>query len=165
MLRRIDVRDIVRGHIETLTEYGTSRAHRGDYLLFFGVPLVMMAGLLWTQVLLTRDMANIIITSLSIFAGLLFNLLLLTHGMLRSVPQEKTVEKTLIREIYSNISFAILVSILIIITCTAFYFSARPWFVLSVTAVSHFLVANFALTLLMILRRIHILLSNEFNRA
>ncbi len=165
MFRRIDVRDIVKGHMATLTEYGTGRRHNGDYMLFFGLPLILTAGLLWTKVHVTNEIATIIITALSIFAGLLFNLLLLAHGMIRSTPQDNLDEKRLIREIYSNISYAILVSILVIIVCMAFYFSKRPWFVLGVTAFTHFFIANFVLTLLMILRRIHILLSKEFQRG
>jgi hypothetical protein len=165
MLRRIDVRVIVRDHIGTLTDYRTGRRYLGDYVLFFVAPIVAAALLLWQCVLLNATIANIVITSLAIFAGLLFNLLLLAHGMIRSTPPDGVDEKRLIVEIYSNISYAILVSLAAIVVSLISYISPALWFVYSASALAHFLVLNFLLTLLMILRRIHILLSKEFGRA
>lgn len=150
--------------MDTLRDDSTGKRLASDYVVLVGGPVLIAAFLVWRSVHLSATIANVVITALAIFAGLLFNLLLLAHQMIRAAAAGGA-EKKLIREIYSNISFAILSSIVVIILAMLSYFSPRPQFMAAISAVTYFLLANFLLTLLMILQRIHGLLKREFERS
>jgi hypothetical protein len=166
MLTKVDVRQIVADHLGTLTNYATGKKSPGDMLLFFLVPLVGAAVLVWLRFLLNANAANVLITALSIFAGLLFNLLVLAHGLLRSADNRNFEdERGLIREIYSNISYAILISLITIVVLLGLIFPGPRWAWMIASGVAYYLILNFILTLFMVLKRVHVLLSKEFQRG
>jgi len=165
MLVKIDIRQIIRDHMLTLYDYGTKKKSWADLALFFGVPVAAAAVFVSLGLLLGSASAGTLITALSIFAGLLFNLLILAHGMLRNAEGKYRDEKVLIQEIYSNISYAILVSLLSITVLLGTIFPGPRWAAQLGSAVAYFLIVNFLLTLFMVLRRVHVLLANEFGRG
>ena len=144
---------------------GLRKKSWADITLFFGVPVVVAGIFVALDLLLTSTSAGTLITALSIFAGLLFNLLLLAHGMLRNAEGRYRDEKALIQEIYSNISYAILVSLVSIMILLGTIFPGPKWAARLGSAIAYALMLNFLLTLFMVLRRVHILLAKEFNRA
>jgi hypothetical protein len=167
MLVKIDIRDIVSDHLKTLTNFNTGKRSVGDVLLFFVVPLGLGIGLATLDFRLNATTANGLITALAVFAGLLFNLLVLVHGLLRAAtdtPRFKE-ERQLIREIYANISFAILISLGAIIVLLACLFPGPRWAWITGSIAAYFLIGNFLLTLLMVLRRVHTVLKLEFKRG
>lgn len=164
MLRRLDISQIIRDHLNTLYAADTNQRSWGDVTLFFVFPGAVALVLLWLgDVRLTPPVANEIITALAIFAGLLFNLLLLTHSLIGNSVAEKGVVKRVIREIYANISFATLIALTIILISLGSLLGQNPTFVLIVSGVVIYFLTNFLLTLLMILSRIHTLLSRDFD--
>ena len=163
MLRRIDVRDIIKDHVNTLYDARTNRRSNGDVFLFFIFPALVAGVLVWAEIRLTSPIANQVITALAIFAGLLFNLLLLAHSLMEKASADKGIVKRVIREIYSNISFAILVALVLIFVSVASLLSKAPAFSVVISIIAFYFLLNFLLTLLMILSRIHTLLSRDFN--
>jgi hypothetical protein len=81
-MSKINVWPIVVDHWKTLRDYGSSSASMRDMLWFTGVPVATAGLLLYHRVLLSTDAVSVLITALSIFAGLLLNLLLLTHNII-----------------------------------------------------------------------------------
>jgi hypothetical protein len=165
MFSKIDVRRIVRDHLATLKDDATGKRMISDYLLFFGVPVLVALSLVLTVDLsLNKEAVALLVTSLSIFAALLFNLLLLIYDVVRKIGREsEELKAEFLSQVYSNISFAILVSILSIIVLLVAYFDLDgSWFALSTSFVVYYLVTVFIFTLFMILKRVHILLSREF---
>lgn len=165
MFSKIDIGRIVRDHLATLRDDATGQRMKSDYFLFFGLPLVLASFLLLVLDLSQdRGAVGILVTSLSIFAALLFNLLLLIYDVVRKhEPGSRNLRDALLSQVYSNISFAILVSILSIILLLAAYFDLNcSFFTLATSFAAYYLVSLFMLTLFMILKRVHILLSNEF---
>ena len=165
MLSKINIGRIVRDHLATLQDDATGRRMKSDYLVFFGLPIVVAFFLAFVLNLsVNQGAVGILVTSLSIFAALLFNLLLLIYDVVSKVEQgSRKLKERYLSQVYSNISFAILVSIVSIIVLLVAYFDLDgSCFALATSFVVYYLVTLFLLTLFMILKRVHILLSREF---
>lgn len=166
MLDKVNVTRIVVDHIRTLRDNRTGRLSIPDLLLFFLVPGVISGVLLYSYGSLERNLINIVATSLSIFAALLFNLLLIVYDVMAKVEgsnsNDDKLRRQVLREVFSNISFAILVaiwaivSILVLVLVNGVNEAEYVWsFLIS------YLVTLFLLTLLMLLKRVHVLLRRE----
>src|SRR4029079_16563412 len=85
MFGSINPAAICEAHIRTFQSYHTRGGMRPwlilDIVFVFMGPLVLSLGATLAGVRLNEAIANILITSLSIFAGLLFNLLVLAHTL------------------------------------------------------------------------------------
>jgi hypothetical protein len=166
MFSKIDVFMIIRDHLSTLKDNHTKKTSWTDFLLFFGLPLVLSVGVVSAGVVLDKDLVNLLIAIFSIFVGLLFNLLLLIFDIAEKQSSNSAFNgnqkkfKNILREIYVNISFAILVSVISIAALLLFFLRIKVEFV-SFLGYSLFLI--FLLTLLMILKRIYKLLSYQFD--
>ena len=166
MLDKVNVIGIVLDHVGTWRDYSTGRYRLTDFLLFLGVPIAIAGVLVYFYGNLRPNLITIVATSLSIFAALLFNLLLLVYDAMGKSrdPNENSdkLRRRFLRDVFSNISFAILVAIgaivlvlaLLLVNCCS---AAEHIF----SAIIYYLVALFLLTLLMLLKRVHILLRNE----
>ena len=111
LLQKIDVRDIVVGHLKTLRDASTSKASAYDYVLFYVVPIVPALALVYFGVKLTDGTIAVLATALSILAGLLFNLLVLLHTLTwekRGDPFDREVDE-LMAQLHVNIAYAIVV--------------------------------------------------------
>ena len=182
MFEKIDIREIITDHFKSLRDENTGRGSIYDLLLFLIFPVLAASLLIYLKVLLGENMINIIIASLSIFVGLLLNLLVLLVGMLDKCKETiKNVEaaqtgapffsydldmlkkrEKLLKYTYQNISFTILISLLTI-----------PVMILALIGndiiksganfLGYVFLFVFLLTLLMILRRVHVLLKTEIS--
>jgi hypothetical protein len=171
MIGKIDVRQIVIDHFATLVDEDTKRQSGLDFTLFFILPLCVASVLIFFNLILGKSIGNVLITALAVFAGLLFNLLLLIFDIANKPrPESERLNELKIRflkEIYSNIAYAILIALLtIVILLLHFLFlslNTRAGLVFSAFII-YGLCGNFVLTLFMVLKRIHILLATEFKR-
>lgn len=166
MFKKLDVSQIVTDHIRTLRNYGAARVSVGDLFVFFGLPALLAALILYVfKTPVDKAAANILITSLSIFSALLLNLLMLIYDLVRKEegitgPDDKSPAAQLLREIFSNISYSIVVSVFCVAILLIAYLDIRSVVFLQVfSLVVYFLVLQFLFTLFMVLRRVHILLS------
>ena len=166
MLDKVNVTRIVTDHIATLKDYATQRYRPTDFVLFFGVPAILTGVLVYFYGTLQPHLTTIVATSLTVFAALLFNLLLIVYDAIsKSTPDNSRsaqLKHSFLREVFSNISFAILLAILSIVAVLAFVFLAQVQIAASLlSGVTYFLVSLFLLTLLMLLKRVHVLISHE----
>ena len=111
-------------------------------------------------------MIAIVATSLSIFAALLFNLLLLIYDVTGrsagSIGGTNRLRQDVLSEVFSNISFAILVAMVAIISVLILLMvDGSPPAERALSAITYYLVTLFLLTLLMLLKRVHTLLQHE----
>ena len=164
MFSKINVANIIRDHISTLRDYQTKRLARSDIFLFFGIPLLVAGLALCFCGIMTGTITTLLTTSLSIFAALLFNLLLLLYEAIRKEEKPgntNKLRKPFLKEIFNNISFSILISVLAIILLLV-YSQIETAVVRSIiTFLCYNFVTTFILTLMMILKRTHILMSKE----
>ena len=166
MSSKLNVWGVVRDHIGTLRNFDTGRYSPGDILLFIVIPAIFAAGLTWLRIKITEQIANGLITALSVFAGLLFNLLLLIYDIVQKdqgAADNAKLQRLFLKEIYANISFCILISITSIILLSVFAFGITVnALAFALCFVIYFFLAVFVFTLLMVLKRVHVLLSKEF---
>jgi hypothetical protein len=166
MLDKIDVRDILKDHCRTMVLYDSGKTSIEDILLFFCLPILISVAALWLGILLTDPAVNVLITAISILGGLLFNLLVLIYTVAErfAPPTGKKDAQQFLREVYSNIAYAILMCILCLIPLIGLVINERPHIELILNAIAIALCVHLTLTLLMILKRLHTLLSLELKR-
>ena len=169
MLDKVNVTKIVRDHLETFKDNSTRKYRPLDFLLFFLVPLLVAAGFAGILGALPTNLIGVIATSLSIFTALLLNLLLLAYNIARNSepPSDEGIQEMrekLFHEIFSNIAFAVLVALVTVGAVLMFGVMSDCASLVAtyiVSAVIYYLGTLFLLTLLMLLKRVYALLSNE----
>ena len=164
---KIDIRDILANHFNTLVDDRTERRSIPDIGFFYGLPLLLVAAFVYFGVRLSDDAIPVLTNALAILAGLLFNLLVLLHGF--SWPKDfDSVQKRarrLIEQVYSNVAYSIIVALtaLVPLTVAANYPVATRGRMLAGT-LAIWLVVHFALTMIMVLKRMHVMLQGEITQ-
>lgn len=173
MFDKVNIIDIVIDHYKTLISFRTKKPKILDYVLFLGIPTAVAALAYYCKIIISSNSASVITTAVTILTGLLFNLLILIHTVNNRNEVYTTKKDTdqFFIEIYANISYSILISLLFFIPLAYLSFadnanvasSAKDALVCASDIVI-FLSVHLFLTLLMILKRIHYLLRHEFNQ-
>jgi hypothetical protein len=171
---KINIWSIIRRHYETLRDDSTKKSSVSDYLLFFGVPFLAAASGFYFHWSLAVEALAAVLASFTIFAGLLFNFLILVYT-LATDEQPNALARgrgDSMRELHENIAYSVLVSVFIVLFSLVATIvlkhgetvSAPSRLQFALTAVINFLVCNFFLTLLMVLKRIHTILRNKLDK-
>lgn len=188
MLSRYNPVDIIWDHIHTIYDYSKARdihnpqVDLGACLVFFGIPLLAaLAVVHWLEVRLGDSGLNAMLTAFSLFAGLLLNMLILVYTVIKSIQvemQQASVPTSsakqinlerlaLAKELYYNISFGVLVSMAQIVCLLLGMWDRLTLFggasVVNFAVV--WLAGIFVLTLLMVLKRSHVLMATETSMA
>lgn len=186
MFSKISVLSIVKDHIRTLVNNRTGKISYGDIFLFFLIPAVISVALVHKDILLNDGLVNALITSFSIFSALLFNLLLLVYDIAgKSAEQNNqskltdpveirkvTQRRELLREIYINVSFSILISTIIVVVLLTYFLKPNNCNIWAINICSlqwllalviYYFSSQFLLTLFMVLKRIYLLLARAFD--
>jgi vacuolar-type H+-ATPase subunit I/STV1 len=178
MSKKIDIRGIFSDHYNTLVDYADGRRNYLDLLVQFLVPGIA-ASLYWYYAPSLKDgvgqsIDQAIVAAFAIFTALLFNLQIMMMGLLSShsegnfgqeseneaLQKRKAAEKKeFIRQIFYNISYAILVAIsLVSISILLVFFDLTESFPFKILEM--YLVAHFLLVGLMVLKRTHSLFTH-----
>ncbi|MBS0345315.1 MAG: hypothetical protein JSR69_02555 [Proteobacteria bacterium] len=168
MTKKLSFGRIILSHLRTMRDHSTGRASIPDFFVFFVVPLIF-GGFFSVYYQLNKDILNSIITSASIFAGLLLNLLVLIYSLVAKFKLDGKVwgaKKTLLEETFSNISFCILVSVLLVVACMMAFRTDEELKCAGVLksvedGIVYYFTAMLVLHLLMVLKRVHALLESE----
>ncbi len=169
MLDKVNVTKIIRDHFGTFKDYSSGKRRRRDFFLFIFVPLVVACLFVKLHGVIPKSLIEIIVTSLSIFTALLLNLLLLAYDVARNSDSRTDehsshLRERLFKEIFSNIAFAVLVALMTVVSVLYFgvitdsaSFPTKRIFSLGIYGLG----ILFLLTILMLLKRVYVLLSNE----
>lgn len=161
MLSKINISDIIINHTATLKNDNTKKTGIDDYFTFLLIPIILTSILLYFKVVLSDEALNIVITTLSIFVGLLFNVIVLIFDIIKR-DSTKKVKNVVLKELLANISFTILISIIAIIF-TVLTFINNDVAKMVFTGLVYFLLSIFVFTVLMVLKRMHKLFNNEID--
>ncbi len=183
MSNKINITNIVKGHLSTLNNANTGKVSAIDIFTFYLLPIFLSIVFYIFSLDLTKELVNIIVTAGSIFTGLLLNLLILVYDQKGKLPDVDTknskwkeiqLRHRILKETYFNIAYATLVSLLLVLfsvlqivfkdTLINIQSLNIKDFDLSVALTSPiiiFLGVHLVLTLLMILKRIFTLLTTE----
>lgn len=167
MIEKISFAKIWSSHFETMRNYKTNKTSGSDVFIFFILP-VFVALTVQLNYALNKDILNSILTSASVFAGLLLNLLVLIYSISEKFKQSNNWEaKALVlQQTFSNISFSILISVFLIVACLFSFRTDEELKTITLSKyISDFLVCYLTTTLifhlLMILKRVHLLMDSE----
>jgi hypothetical protein len=166
MFPKINILEVIKDHLSTIRDYDTGKTSVSDAIIFALIPALFSFAAIILVRRIDGSVVGILITAFSIFTALLLNLLMLIFAAAK--PEQEglsdsrtTLRHTLLKELFANVSFGILTSILITVLLVAILFACGLTYIAMVGAAA-FLITNFFFTLLMILKRVHILLKNEF---
>lgn len=172
MLERINIISIITDHFKTLKSLNqkSNWVNGKDLLLFIGFPLTLSILLTYKGYNFENHLGNLIV-AISIFGGFLFNLLAIIYSQLDNIEKDAESEnselkKKFVKEIHINISFCIVLSILIVMTLLLTTIDTPKFeydwlFNKIIIGINYFLMLLFLLTLIMILNRVYILLKKN----
>ncbi|WP_234567499.1 hypothetical protein [Rhodohalobacter sp. 614A] len=192
MSSKVNIKGILKAHISTLYDAKSAKVDDDekkldpwDVFWFFIFPGVVVTFLFLFIDLKHDKIINAISISLSIFVGLLLNLLVLISAQLKKETRESLKQKNpsitdkdlelqlkknyLIKELYSNISYSIIIAVLSLVVVFIGYILSEiyiPGISIKASLIPNFLVyylyLNLLLTLFMILKRTYLILESEF---
>jgi len=155
--------------------YRDNRINNTDFALFWIVPILLPILAYFLKLTLTTNLINVLLIALSIFAALLFNLLLLiydiSHKFRNSFNKEDELTRNgvdpkilhiYIRDTFSAISISLLISIcaIVFLIFASLGIEYIP-FKIILELIIYYLVAVFIFSLFLNLRRIYVLLQYE----
>ena len=165
MFQKINCLRIIRDQIQTLYQTSSeNKVNKKDIFTFYFLPFLisLIIYFIWIDIY-DSDSLNLIATVVSIFAGLLLNLLLLIYDILRTTDNTENLKRKLLNEINTNISYCILVSIILILLLLIHNLKC-PKFLTVIFEISiSYLIIHFLLVLLLVLKRVYALLEKEYN--
>jgi energy-coupling factor transporter transmembrane protein EcfT len=159
LLRKVNITDIVVHHFKTLVNDSTKRPDFDDYLIFIIIPVIVAGGLTYFKLFISENSVSIIITSLSIIVGLLFNVIVIIFDIIKR-DNSKKIKNKILEQLLSNISYTILISIALIIFTLFTYFDSCLIKKIANLLV-YFTLTHYLMTVLMILKRMYTIFMNE----
>lgn len=179
MSSKINIKEIFKGHFETLKVDG--KYLKVDVFTFFVVPLILAISCIYFNIRLDKDIVSLFVNFGAIFTALLLSLLVLVYDqeskMKNAIEGDalKDDKLMLLKQLYHNISFAILCSVFLVFMC--FFHSAisqiKSFLIFDIALfklnlIDHILnplivlvVGVIFLVIVMILKRVHVLLFVE----
>lgn len=163
MFSKINITGIFKDHFKTLRNANSNRIKYGDIFLFVLIPLLVSGLLSYFDIHFTKDAINIVIAILAILVGLFFNVIVIIFDIVKRDSNNKLKNK-LLKELHTNITYVITLSIIIILFSVLFYIDLH--LLKSITSFIIFLLlSNFFLTVLMILKRVYKLFDYDIQQA
>lgn len=183
MSSKLNIIGILAGHYGTLSGIN-KKTLPADKLCFFGIPLFIAFLGVAFQLSLKESQISLLVNFGAIFTALLLSVLVLVYDQEnksraiksalessgKAVPPGYGVRIELLRELYLNLSYSILIALLLIAVCFLGSLIGdikiyKPWgitlSVISFTPIALFLVTNLMLTIVMVVKRLHVLLTTE----
>ncbi|MEO0727868.1 MAG: hypothetical protein AAFZ63_25205 [Bacteroidota bacterium] len=161
---KISVIRIVRDHFGTIVHAQTGKAGPADYVAFLILPMLLSILFVSIGFDVNGDSIETIVGSLAIFVGLLFNALVILIDVARKADKDDTMRKEIIREITANISFSIFLSFVTIFIMLLGFLPDKTtpnWASVAINIVSFFLLAEFMMIFLMVLKRTYLIFDTE----
>ncbi|MDN3377022.1 MULTISPECIES: hypothetical protein [unclassified Pseudoalteromonas] len=180
MSDKINVSEIIKGHFSTLKNYHTGKICKSDVFVFIVIPLLIAIANMVFGMSIGKELRAALINFGAIFSALLISVLVLVYDQknkLATKLENKSKDKescqdnlpnlnalsTTLHELYSNICFAILTSLMLVV----FSMVQIILIDLKITVLNLYLInpliifciCTIILTTLMIIKRLHKLLS------
>lgn len=160
-------RALVKDHFATLVVGNSSKPRLLDFVLLYLVPITVGVVLVKLNLIFGRSLGNALIIALSVFAGLLFNVLFFILNIAIKTSEGENLSADgvrILKEIGSNVGYIVLISLLTIITSLLHLGFLSLNLRIGLHLTSFFVYAmcgNLMLTLLMVLKRLYRVLMSE----
>nr|WP_314095178.1 hypothetical protein [uncultured Shinella sp.] len=163
MTSKIDLRAIVHDHFATFKDEATGKNSILDFVVMVGLPVVVAIGSAIAGFHVPDEHVGTLISAFAIFGGLLFNVLVLIYSFSSGAETPDVIREKLVQQSFANISFAVMTSLLAVMLLVLLLFVGGLGQSI-VESIIYFVGLNFILTMLMVLKRMHILLRGKFGR-
>lgn len=181
MSSKINIWSIVTGHINTLNDASSGKVSLVDYFTFYGIPLAIALLLSFLGIKVTGAANSLLVNFGAIFTALLLSVLVLVYDQgekLRNVNSNSNnhnieLKKNLLEQLYFNICYAIVASVALVFSCLIYTFLPSDALQVSFSELVigidlklylfspliMMVVMNLLLTILMVVKRMHTLLT------
>lgn len=167
MSSKFSVNKIIRDHINTLYDERTKKKDKTAIFANFILPLIVAILFIYFRIIILSSEFTVILTAFSVFAALLLNLMILVFSIVNR-EKEKGDDKrdmkkiNLLKETYENIQFTVLISVIIIVLILLMLFIPFNIILdLVLSFATYYLIFTFIVTLFMVLKRTHSIMSGE----
>jgi hypothetical protein len=171
---KVNVWQIVVDHLGTLRNSVSKKLSLIDIAIFFGIPLLGASFGYLEGIKTSKDFYNVSITFFGVFVALLLNFQVAAFGIYNrrwslsedeklshNQTEELEIRRQILKEINVNISYLIVVSIFSILFFLLLYAVEKTGRV--VASISWAIYIHFVLTLLMVVKRSHVLFRKEYD--
>lgn len=158
---KINVWKVIVSHFKTLVNHNTKKPGFDDWFIFLLIPLIAAGLLVCFEKDVSTNTVNLVVTSLSIFVGLLINVLVLIFSLLQK-EKDSRLKIIVLKETIVNITYVIIISVVTMIFCFSMNFE-NYLFRLIMTFFIYLFTIHFILTLMMIVKRMYSLFVNEMD--
>lgn len=182
MSSKINVCNIVFGHLNTLKDASSSKVSLVDVFTFFVVPLLFGSLVFVSGFKLNDSLISLLVNFGAIFTALLLSVLVLVYDQSSKLSERNernkvpfyTVKKSLLDQLYYNICYSIVLALVLIFMC--FLESITRGKLLDLASIGGpkldtnvyvftpivvFISVHLILTIVMIVKRMHVLLTTE----
>jgi hypothetical protein len=121
MSSKINICEIITGHYETLKE--DDRYNTLDVFTFVGLPILVALTSAFLKFNIDKDITSLLVNFGSIFTALLLSVMVLVYDQQGKVDNDKSpglansIKKTLLHQLYYNISYSIVCSLTLVLLC------------------------------------------------
>lgn len=170
---KINIYIIFRDHINTFYDYESNSKSLFDFVLFYGLPIVLSLLSFYFSITMKSDYYNLSITFYGIFLALLLNIQVAIFSIYQRewrreesdrdeerVREKRENKRIILTELNSNISYMTALSCIALAAFLVFY--ALEINNSITAAISIFFYSHFILTFLMVIKRSHALFSHEY---
>lgn len=184
MSSKINISIIISGHLLTLKNVGDTKVSKTDYFTFFAIPIIFSVVFYISGFKLTTEITSLLVNFGAIFTALLLSVLVLVYDQgekLKDKNQEEVTtailgaKEILLEQLCFNICYSIVVSVALVFLCLietvitgsmtptswSGIFSSLDLSVILFTPLIVFLTLNLMLTILMVVKRMHTLLTTK----
>ena len=177
MSSKINVLEIIKGHIGTVSDGG--RSFFWDVVTFYIFPLIVSLSGILLAFDLPEETISLLVNFSAIFTALLLSVLVLVYEQESRLEINKktdelySVKKALLKDLYYNICFSIVSSLFLVVVCLLHSIMRKKYISIEImdfsvnvsistfllTPIALFVVVSLMLTILMIVKRMHTLLT------
>lgn len=159
MVNKINIIDIIKKHFASLVDANDNKPGLDDFFTFLFVPLSVTTIFYIFKLTITDDAIDTIVSSLSIFVGLLFNAMIV---LIDPAKNSNGKAKELINEIIANISFSVIIALISIILLFIIQIDALiPYLKKVFMCLSILLISEFIIVFLMVIKRVYIVFTKQ----
>lgn len=157
MSSKINIMSIVAEHYSTFRDDGANEYSAADFVVMLVVPIVVSVLASVYGVKIDDSNVGALISAFAIFAGLLFNVLVLIYSI-KDKGDGDDLKSRLISQTFANVSFSVMLCLVGVFLMSALLFVDGVLQSL-IEIVVYFLTLSFLLTMLMVLKRLHVLMT------
>lgn len=187
MSSKINICEILLGHIKTLKDNSTGKVSKWDIFTFFIIPIIISIFTIVFKFKFSSDLISLLVNFGSIFTALLLSVLVLVYDQSSKLKDKEKelgrnitieVKRGLLDQLYYNICYSIITAISLVVVCflesicrgkttlielplnqpISFCIDVNTYIV---TPLVSFIIVHLILTIIMIVKRMHALLTTD----